>query len=140
MDFIYHNRKTGTFAEFSMEIGEENSHPVNAIDSLLNIFLENTELVLPNALLKLLTEDEINLFLMLPYSEEYKAAVEDMLYVSSDGIVYDEHQTPYHIEYIGKNRTIISYETLDNMKVFNVASSAIHNHKISFQNLRFEEY
>ncbi len=140
MDFIYHNRKTGTFAEFSMDIDMQDSNPKSAIDTLLSIIMEDKELILPDSLMKLLTQDEITLFLMLPYSAEYKAAVEDMLFLSSNEIVYDEHHTPYNVEYIGKTRTIISYETLSDLKVFNISSSAIVDNQISFRNLRFEEY
>ena len=144
MEFIYNNKETGTFAEFSVDsIGDELS-PSDAIDSLMQIiksFDDTKGIYLPSALLKLLTEEELDIFMTAAYSKELCKQLEQMFYaVQYDLVVVDEFKTKYRVEYIGKSKSVISLDTLDNLEIFNIPSSMIKNGTIDIRECKEEVF
>jgi peptide subunit release factor 1 (eRF1) len=142
LDFIYNNKETGTFAEFSVEELGDGISANEAIDAFMKIvksFDDTKNVYLPESLLKLLEDEEIDLFMIAAYDKSTYKKIEQMLYVvQNDLIVVDEYKTKYRVEYIGKTKSIISIDMLDNLEIFNVPSAAIKKGTISIKDCKEE--
>ena len=142
MDFIYNNKKTGTFAEFSVESISNDLTVPDAIDAFMKIvksFDDKEGVFLPPVLLKLLSDNEINFFMLAAYNEQICKDIEQMLYVVQDDmIVTDEFKTQYRVEYTGKEKSVISFDSLNNLEIFNVPNSTIKDGVISLKNCKEE--
>ncbi len=141
MDFLYYNSKTGTFAEFSIKGIDKKTEPSRAIELFLSsVASDEIELRLPDSLLKLLTDKEIDLFMLSPYEKRFLQALEDMVFVANESVLYDAHSNPYHLEYIGKNSSIVSIDTLDSVEVFSVPSNAIKGNMIDLSEVSHMDF
>ncbi|WP_457750316.1 hypothetical protein [Sulfurimonas sp.] len=144
MDFIYNNKKTGTFAEFSVENIKSDLSVPDAIDALMEIiknFNDKDGIFLPSALLKLLSDGEIDFFMLAAYNERICEDIEQMLYVVQDNVVVtDEFKTQYRVEYIGKKKSVISFDSLDNLEIFNIPNSTIKDGIISLKECKEEVF
>jgi len=124
MELIYNNKKTGTFAEFTVEGIDENLSESEIIDAFMErikTFDDTKGIYLPKALLSLLEDREFDFFLLAAHSEEYCNALEQMLFVVKyNEYIIDQHNTKYNVEYVGKYKTVISFEAVDNLAIFNI--------------------
>ncbi len=136
MDFLYFNSKTGTMAEFKIKGIDNNTEPSKAIDIfLLSVCNKNPNLKLPEALLKLLSDRELDMFMLCPFDKVFKNALEDMVFVIVDNIAYDKNKNKYNVEYIGKHKTIISIDTLTELEVFEIPTNAIKNNIVDISKI-----
>ena len=115
--FLYMNEQTGTFAEFELEGVAPESSPQEAIAIFMQrvkAFGEEGAAPLPQALLKALSNAEIDLFTLSSYREEYIKSIERMLYVQKrDAYYYDKYGFRYIVAGVGVDRAILWYEQQD---------------------------
>ena len=139
MNFIYHNKKTENFIDFEvLEISDDLS-PDDAIDAFMKIvkdFNDDSGVMLPMELKKLLSDSEFDLFFLAAYSDEYMKAIEDMIYVvKDDDFVVDQHGVKYNLDYVGKKESIITLDTVTGLAVFTIPNDKMVNNKIDFSSL-----
>ena len=127
MDFIFFNEKTGTFIEFTMTNIANNTEPLKAIELFLSSIVSDTNLILPNSLLKLLPDRELDLFLLAPLDSKFLKALERMIFVSVDKTIHDIHEIAFNLDFIGKYDSFISTKGLQ-FATFTIPTNTI-NHK-----------
>ena len=144
MEFIYNNKKTGTFAEFTVDEIDENISEDEAISIFMKIiktFDDNKNIKLPIALLTLLEDEELDLFLLAAYSEEYCNTIEKMLFVVKyDDFITDQHSTKYKVDYVGKYKTVISFEMVNGLAIFNIPTEEFKNGAFNSNKCKKEDF
>lgn len=129
MELIYNNKKTGTFIEFTVEDIDENLSDSDIIDAFMEkvkTFDDTEGILLPETLLALLEDKELDLFLLAAYNEQYCNEIEQMLFVVKyDEHIKDQHGVEYRVEYAGKYKTVLSFETIRDLAVFNIPTKGI---------------
>ena len=128
MTFVYDNKKTGTFAEFDMNVDPNLSdvEKINYVIDVISKFDDSLGITLPKELLVLLTDEELDFFLLVAYNEQYKNTIEQMIYLLKyDSSVVDNNGVEYKVEYVGKYKTVLSLESLTTLSLFNVDNSDI---------------
>ena len=130
MEFIYNNKETGSFAEFTIKEVDENLSDEKAIDALIGIiktFDDKKGIFLPQELLLLIEDEDFDLFLLAAYSKEICNRLEDMFFVVKyNQTIIDQHGMKYNVDYIGKKKAVISFETIEGLAVFNIPAQDLY--------------
>jgi len=112
--YIYKNEITGTYAEFELEGVNPDIKPSEAIDIFMRMvreFAKADERTLPDELLELLTDEELDLFLLADIKEEYFKALQEMIYIQKPDEYYqDRYGFSYYIAAVGIKEVELWYE------------------------------
>ncbi|WP_152184398.1 hypothetical protein [Sulfurimonas indica] len=144
MNFIYDNKTTGNFIEFSCSsidcsLGEEGA--IEAFIDLISNTKDTKDIELPQELLKQLSDEELDLFMLIPYSKDFRESVKNMLYVSKDeSFVYDQFGSKYILDYVGVKKSVICLDTVKGLAVFNLPYSLKENSTFSLNDIKEEYY
>jgi hypothetical protein len=129
MELIYNNKETKNFIEFTVDGIDENIPEEKIIDLFMHrikTFDDNKGIKLPPVLLSLLSDEELDLFLLAAYNKDIYKRIEKMLYVVKyNNTIVDQHGTKYNVDYVGKFKTVISFEMADGLAVFNIPTSEL---------------
>ena len=144
MELLYHNEQTDNFIEFDAEEIDE-SLPE---DEIIDIFMERVRkfddsngVALPEELLLMLQDKELDLFLYAAYVPEYFDAISNMLYViRHDKYIPDQHGTLFKVDYIGKKLAVLSYEQIDALNMFSVPAEHLKQGFFNTKNITQKEY
>ena len=133
IDFIYENETTGTFIEFSVDDIDESLPEDAIIDKFMErikLFDDRKGIQLPKPLLALLSDDEMDLFLLAAYNDSYAKAIENMLYVApKDSFVVDKNGIEYRVEFVEKRKTLISKETIGGVVYLSLSSKEMKDYR-----------
>ncbi len=139
IELIYDNPKTETFAEFTFI--EDNalmseSEIIDAFMQKVKTFDDTQGITLPPDLLIMLSDEELDLFLLSAYNEEYFQRIEEMIYVvKEDTTVVDKYGMQYSVDYVGKNRSVLTYETISGLSALRVANDLIEGGVVDFRDV-----
>ena len=129
IELIYDNPKTETFAEFTFVDGNASMSESEIIDAFMKkvkTFDDTQGITLPQDLLIMLSDEELDLFLLSAYNKEYFQAIEEMIYVvKEDTTVVDKYGMQYSVDYVGKSKSVLTYETITGLSMLRVANDLI---------------
>ena len=137
VELIYDNPKTETFAEFTLmngDAGMSESEIIDAFMQTVETFDDRQGITLPADLLIMLSDEELDLFLLCAYNEEYFQAIEEMIYVvKEDTTVVDKYGMQYSVDYVGKSRSVLTYESITGLSMLRVANDLIEDGVVDFR-------
>ncbi len=137
IELIYDNPKTETFAEFTFmngDAGMSESEIIDAFMQTVKTFDNAQGITLPPDLLVMLSDEELDLFLLSAYNEEYFQAIEEMIYVvKEDTTVVDKYGMQYSVDYVGKSRSVLTYENMSGFSVFRITNDLIEGGVVDFR-------
>ena len=91
--YIYKNESTGTYAEFELIDVHLEIEPLEAINIFMQMVREFGKVdakPLPDALLVLLTDEELDLFLLADIKEEFFKTIQEMIYIQKPNEYYQD--------------------------------------------------
>ncbi|WP_151900475.1 hypothetical protein [Sulfurimonas hydrogeniphila] len=117
MQFLYTNEKTNSFIEFRVEditikkpLKEAHREVIQIIKNFSNL---NNPTQLPTELFVQLQEDDFTLFMLAGVSKEYEQELEKCIFIELThelrAFYKREIQESYNVEYIGKDKKIVSF-------------------------------
>ena len=112
LNYIYLNTQTGTYVEFSLFGVEEGIDTDEAIEYFLQRVndYDKDPSSLPDTLLKQLQENELDIFMLAPYSKKTQEALSNMIFIQKENEYYvDAFGFVYNVEMIGKKHLFLSY-------------------------------
>jgi len=139
VELIYDNPKTETFAEFTLmngDAGMSESEIIDAFMQTVETFDDRQGITLPADILIMLSDEELDLFLLCAYNEEYFQAIEEMIYVvKEDTTVVDKYGLRYSVDYVGKSKSVLTYETISGLSMLHVANDLIEGGVVDFRDV-----
>jgi hypothetical protein len=112
--YMYKNETTGTYAEFELKGVNPDIKPSEAIGIFMQMVREFGKAgtrTLPNELLKALSDEELDLFLLAGIKEEFFKKIKEMIYIQKPNEYYqDRYGFRYYIAAVGVKEAVLWYE------------------------------
>lgn len=129
---IYNNKRTGTFAEFTIDglFDFESLENDEIIDKFLNEIIKKLDdtrgVFLPKSMMKLLSDADLDIFLFSTFDDRISKEIRESLFVVQENkSVVNEYGVEYRVEYVGINKTIVSYDKEPGrLSVFNIPTKS----------------
>jgi hypothetical protein len=127
--FIYNNETTGTFAEFELEDVDPDISVCDAIDIFMQRvmkFGKTDAKPLPAELLKSLSDDEIDLFMLAHIKEYYYEKIKEMIYIQkAESYYYDKYGFIYYVAGVGIKDAILWHEQNEKLIILHTTPEQI---------------
>ncbi len=109
MQYIYKNHNTKSYIDFEVE-GVKNTIPPNLAIEVFLHKVSKEDYALPSSLLRELKDEDLNLFLQAPFSDEILEELEEYIYVHKEQESYtDEYGFEYEVIERSKKEVVLEY-------------------------------